>query len=105
MTDCPHCKIPMRVGQNVYTTEDGEHDVEYYHYCDECGAEYGWLWGKNMRTSYDCRDCGDIFYDKYKHIRETGHKNIIIFQDAQGHFYYPDGTQSDSFDHVGAFND
>ena len=42
MTDCPHCKIPMRVGQNIYTTEDGEHDVEYYHYCDECGAEYGW---------------------------------------------------------------
>ena len=41
MTDCPHCKIPMRVGQNVYKTEDGGHDAEYYHYCDECGADYG----------------------------------------------------------------
>ena len=40
MTDCPHCKIPMSVGTNVYTTEDGGMDAEYYHYCDKCGADY-----------------------------------------------------------------
>jgi|15BtaG_2_1085339.scaffolds.fasta_scaffold30714_2 hypothetical protein len=53
-----------------------------------------------MRTSYDCRDCGDIFYDKSKHIRETGHNNIIIFQDAMGRFRNPDGTKSEIFDHI-----
>ena len=40
LTLCPHCKIPMSVGQNVYQDEDGDCDVEYYHYCDECGADY-----------------------------------------------------------------
>jgi len=38
--DCPHCKIPMCVGSHVYKTEDGESDVEYYNYCDKCGADY-----------------------------------------------------------------
>ena len=40
MTDCPHCKIPMSVGDHTYETEDGGIDVEYYHYCDKCGADY-----------------------------------------------------------------
>jgi hypothetical protein len=40
MSDCPHCKIPMLVGSNVYPTGDGEYDVEYYQYCDKCGADY-----------------------------------------------------------------
>ena len=53
-----------------------------------------------MRTSYECRACGDIFHDKYKHIRETEHRNIIIFQDGMGRFRYSDGTQSEIFDHV-----
>tara|TARA_R110002020_G_scaffold231105_3_gene442214 strand:+ start:287 stop:412 length:126 start_codon:yes stop_codon:yes gene_type:complete len=40
MTDCMHCHVPMRIGHNVYETEDGGHDVEEFYYCDECGAEY-----------------------------------------------------------------
>lgn len=40
MSDCPHCHIPMRVGSNVYKTEEGDYDCEYYYYCDECGADY-----------------------------------------------------------------
>ncbi len=40
MSDCPHCHIPMQVGRNVYEDEDGGKDYEYYHYCDECGADY-----------------------------------------------------------------
>ena len=30
----------MCVGSHVYEMEDGESDVEYYNYCDKCGADY-----------------------------------------------------------------
>lgn len=44
MTDdhslCPYCHIPMQVGTNIYITEDGDKDVEYYQFCGECGLDY-----------------------------------------------------------------